>query len=395
MIRNSHSSPARIRSLVLLVVIGFTAAISDSCPQAFAQESDLLTQVAANSGGDLDGRGTPEARAQRVAADGGNQASEDAVALALAWLAAQQLPDGGWDFSSPHSGGALKSGRNGATGMALLPFLGAGQTHKQGKYQKTVQEGLDYLQSQMNKDGSLFDGGYMYAHGIASICLAEAYAMTHDKRLRVPAQAAMNFIISFQDKVGGGWRYTPGQPGDTSSVGWQLMALKTGQMGDLAINPQTLQGVDKFLNSVQANEGGNYGYTTPSAAPGTSAVGLLCHMNLGWKKDHPGIEKGIEFLSKTGPSPGNMYFNFYATQVMHHYEGAPWQKWNNVMRDQLIKSQAKTDGPLMGSWRLQGGDPGSPSGGRIYCTAMCCMTLEVYYRHLPLYRQPAAQGDAR
>ena len=28
-----------------------------------------------------------------------------------------------------------------------------------------------------------------------------------------------------------------------------------------------------------------------------------------------------------------MYYNYYATQVMRHWEGEEWEKWNKVMRD--------------------------------------------------------------
>jgi hypothetical protein len=357
-----------------------------------AIKSDLLTKIGTLSGSDLSGRGNPAARAQLLAQGGGNKASEDAVALALAWLASQQMPDGGWSFDFGASGGTLKTGRNGATGLALLPFLGAGQTHREGKYKRTVQGGLYYLSMNMKKDGSLIDGGNMYSHGIASIALAEGYAMTQDKGLHAPAQMACNFIMSAQDKVGGGWRYSPGQAGDTSVVGWQLMALKSGHMGYLAINPQTVAGATNFLNTVQSNSGGNYGYTGPGQGQATTAVGLLCRMYLGWKKDHPGIEKGIEFLDKTGPSKGNMYYNYYATQVMHHYEGEQWKKWNGVMRDFLVNTQEKANGPLQGSWLLKG-DHGSERGGRLYCTAMACMTLEVYYRHLPLYKKQSTDNE--
>ena len=39
------------------------------------------------------------------------------------------------------------------------------------------------------------------------------------------------------------------------------------------------------------------------------------------------------------------------------------------------------------------GDHGSDSGGRIYCTSMATMILEVYYRHMPLYGKQAAEDD--
>jgi hypothetical protein len=80
-----------------------------------------------------------------------------------------------------------------------------------------------------------------------------------------------------------------------------------------------------------------------------------------------------------------MYYNYYATQVMNQYGGELWERWNKVMRDQLVNSQARAGCPA-GSWFFGGGGHGSQRGGRLYCTAMAAMTLEVYYRNTPLYR---------
>ncbi len=185
------------------------------------------------------------------------------MAAALNWLAAHQERDGGWDFDhtkGPCKGqcthpGLLPPSRNGATAMALLPFLGAGQTHKEGKYQETVGRGLAFLIRQMklaNGMGDLSDaGGRLYSHGLATITLCEAYAMTNDQELMQPAQLALNFIVYAQDPVGGGWRYEPHQPGDTSVLGWQLMACKSGHMAYLKVPRKTILGASKFLDFVQ------------------------------------------------------------------------------------------------------------------------------------------------
>jgi hypothetical protein len=339
-----------------------------------------------------------------VRANGGNDASEAAVAAALQWFANHQLPDGGWNFdhrmgqcngrcSQP---GGLTTGRNGATAMALLPFLGAGQTHMEGKYKKNVEYGLMYLMRSMKVEGghgALSEpGGSLYSHGLASIVLCEAYAMTQDRKLMGPAQLALNHIVFAQDPVGGGWRYTPKQPGDTSVVGWQLMALKSGHMAYLNVPPNTIKGAMMFLDSVQSDSGARYGYTGPGAGQATTAVGLLCRMYLGWKHDHPALERGVQNMSAQGPSKtANMYYNYYATQVMRHYEGEVWDKWNTEMRDWLVSTQAK-EGHERGSWHMDG-DHGAERGGRLYCTSMATMILEVYYRHMPIYGKQAAEED--
>lgn len=371
-----------------------------------APQTDLLANLGALEGDAFAGRGAGRERLARLG--GASEGSERAVALALQWLANHQLPDGGWSFDHTKAGGCnnqcrnpgnLADARAAATALALLPFLGSGQTHREGKYAKNVRAGLYYLITNRMKvsaeGGSFFEsGGSMYSHGLAAIVLTEAYGMTHDKVLAAPAQQAINFIANAQDPVGGGWRYQPRQKGDTSVVGWQLMALKSGAMAYLQVPKVTIQRAQVFLDSVQADGGAAYGYLDPGEGPATTAIGLLCRMYLGWDKNNPALVRGIQRLSNWGPStskagPGrnNFYYNYYATQVMRHWEGEEWKKWNAVMRDYLVETQAQK-GHEAGSWFFEDSvDHGKERGGRLYFTAMATMILEVYYRHMPLYRK--------
>ena len=367
-----------------------------------APRNSLTKPVGAVMGSGVEGRGGAN-KAALARAGGANDASEAAVAMALRWMADHQMPDGGWNFDHRlgacqgrcADAGKMTTARNGATGLMLLPFLGSGQTHKQGEYKEVVKRGLYYLVHNMkpkNGGGDLSDGGNLYSHGICSIVLCEAYAMTKDRELMAPAQASINYIVFCQDPVGGGWRYSPKQPGDTSAVGWQLMALKSAHLSYLAVPPPTVVGAVKFLDSVQADSGSKYGYTSPGAGQATTAVGLLSRMYLGWKKDNGALQRGWQYLAQTGPSKTNMYYNYYATQVMRHMEGDEWTKWNKEMRDWLVNSQSK-NGHEKGSWMMKGGDHGAESGGRMYCTSMATMILEVYYRHMPIYAKAASEED--
>jgi hypothetical protein len=370
-----------------------------------APSSDLLQQVGAIGGkaGGLGGRSGSQ-RAKLVQAGGGNKQSEQAVEAALKWIALHQMPDGGWDFDlknvpscggqCSHGGGGGKAERGAATSMALLPFLGRGYTHREGPYKKQIEAGLGFLASITTKQNgkAYLPGGNMYSQGLAGIVLSEAYAMTQDQRLGPPAQLALNFIMSAQDPVGGGWRYSPRQPGDTSAVGWQLMALKSGHMAYLNVNPVTVKKAIEFLNTVQADDGAQYGYTGPGGGYGTSAVGLLCRMYLGWKKDNPALQRGVDRIAKKGPSH-DLYYDYYATQVMHHVEGERWIAWNTKMRDGLVKAQHKV-GHEAGSWYdSYDGGHGAHVAGRLYCTSLATMILEVYYRHLPIYGKSSVEEE--
>src|SRR5207244_1946905 len=154
---------------------------------------------------------------------GGNSDSEACVAAGLKWIAAHQAPDGHWSLRrfSDHGpcdcGGAGDSDNDvAATAFALLPMLGAGQTHRvspdkaTNRYAKNVDKGLKYLLLKQNKDGAFYVSAsgntHMYAHGLATIAVCEAYGLTADPALRRPAQLALNYIARAPSPEGG-WRY--------------------------------------------------------------------------------------------------------------------------------------------------------------------------------------------
>ncbi|MFH1265770.1 MAG: prenyltransferase/squalene oxidase repeat-containing protein, partial [Planctomycetota bacterium] len=305
---------------------------------------ELFPAADAPVGGGLDGRGG-EARARLVEQGGGTRESEAAVERGLRWLFTYQRDDGSWNFDhnkGRQSGFSRNPGTvastTGATAIALAPFLGAGYTHLGGEYQDTVQRGLYYLKSRalVTSGGADLQEGTMYAQGLSAIVLCEGYAMTGDPGLKDIAQQALDFIDYAQDKRGGGWRYTPGSPGDTTVTGWQLMALKSGEMANLHVRSPNVFLACRFLDSVSCEDGARYGYMTTDPRKTTTAIGLLSRMYTGWRRSNPGLRVGVSYLSEWGPSEENMYYNYYATQVMRHWGGPEWEKWNPKMRDYLV-----------------------------------------------------------
>ena len=345
------------------------------------------------------------ARRELLIKYGGSDNSEAAVMAALKWLAAHQMADGSWSLQpETHmrcrgqcgNPGSMTQARVAATSLALLPFLGAGNTHQEGRYKQNVRSAVYFLMHQIQKTragGALNEpSGAMYSHGLASIALCEAYAMTHDRALAEPAQAVVNFICFAQDPMGGGWRYQPQTPGDTSVSGWQIMALKSARMADLNVPARVIGGASRFLDSVQSAGGARYGYTGPDNLPSMSAIGLLCRMYLGWRQDTPALKQGVEELAALGPNMNDLYFTYYATQVLRHWGGPLWEKWNAALRDPLVALQSHA-GHEAGSWYIEKGDVGSRVGGRLYCTSLATMILEVYYRHMPLYTRKTTHEE--
>jgi len=180
---------------------------------------------------------------------GGNEISEARVAAGLKWISEHQDSRlGSWSLHefNKHARELVKvegskeqkwvakacncqTGSNrhddtAATAFALLPYLAAGITHKSANpdpekpatrdYTKVVKGGLDYLKSVQGQNGNF--GGTMYSHAIATIAYCEAFGLTGDTSLKLVAQKAINYIEFAQDPNGGGWRYSPKSPGDTS-----------------------------------------------------------------------------------------------------------------------------------------------------------------------------------
>jgi hypothetical protein len=343
---------------------------------------------------------------------GGSTDTEKSVSLALKWLALHQDPQSGaWTLA--HSAvckgqcdhpGRRQGSLNAATGLALMCFLGAGQTHKEGEYKETVFKGLSFLISNMkfqNGRGSWYVGDGqkglddMYAHGIASIVMCEAYGMTKDPALHDAAQAGINYLAYAQNGSTGGWHYAPQGQGDTSVVGWQMMALKSGAMSGFSIDLDVVRKANYFLDQMAFDEGASYHYdferkrTKAPYNQSTTACAVLCRMYSGMPKDHPSIQAAVAKFSKAGPSKTETYYNYYATQVLKQVGGKEWETWNTRMRDQLLSTQTTT-GHAAGSWFWDDGYH-TDTAGRLYTTCMATMILEVYYRYMPLYSEQSQE----
>jgi hypothetical protein len=324
---------------------------------------------------------------------GGNDITEAAVGLALNWLAKQQDKDGFWEFDGSH-----KEDRIAATGMALLPFLAAGESPSTGeKYKETVSKGLDYLTSKINPTGQFGKAG-MYSHAIATIALCEAAGITQDDKLKKTAKQAVEFIVKAQ-AGNGSWGYAANLEGDTSIVGWQIQALKSAKLAGIAVPEKALDQADAFLVSVSDDNESGYGYRTKGSTYTLSASALLSRMFIKNITKGPWIARGIKKLwDEWKPDKGNwdMYYYYYATQVVHFFDGKDWhQHWNPAMREILLEKQwtarNKAKEADIGSWPKDAQFIGS-SCGKLGTTCLACLTLQVYYRHGPLGKRDAEGG---
>lgn len=406
------------------------------------------------------------ARGETARARGGSPASEAAIERGLLWLARHQAANGAWLFEHPHcidpfghpsqqclcrTKGYIEGHTKASTSIALLPFLGAGNTHLDGPYKEVVYRGLEQLKTildielkELHPDNPNFVStfsGDLYGYGLTTLVMAEAFGMTGDPDLERYVNALTVFLARHQHPLGG-WRYELGQPGDITVTGWQIVALKSSQLAGAAVHSDIFRQADKFLDSltppaplsrpgrtqVVANKIGGmsrdptrYHYlasfansTTREPGECTSAVGLLCRLYTGWSSNDPRLLKGVSQLLKSNTHPALLlYRNFYLAQILLHIDHPAWEQWNRRNRDYLVRMQVTETTRMnqrnpafgsppceIGSWYLT-----NPNGttknairdrhlapaGRLAHTALAILTLEVYYRLLPIYKPVAIE----
>ena len=336
------------------------------------------------------GNRSPGARGAARREFGGSGVAEGAVLRALRWLKKEQHSDGSWPKNKPAM-----------TGLALLTFLAHGETPASEEFGPSVEKGIRWL-----IDNQQANGGWprSYQHAIAAYAICEAYSLTRVPMLRDTAERAVEIIIRGQNPTGG-WRYAynPGDPDDTSCMGWCAQALKAAKMGDLNV-----EGLDDSIKlAIQgfkknAHPEGGFGYTGPGKS-GLTGIGVLCMQLLGASQE-PEVRRGLVALEDatfnwepTGKFNKNYYW-YYITQAKFHTGGKTWNEWNSKFAEVLVKNQTVIedaiigpDGELkdIGFWDMEQELSGHTDGPTMN-TALCALQLQVYYRYLPTYKTPEA-----
>jgi hypothetical protein len=372
--------------------------------------------------GSIGGRLARESKQTLLARYGGTDAVEDAVSRGLGWLRQAQQPDGTWgaaggmgkeppggpggdDVGSAAGGGETIA----VTATALLPFLAEGYSHKRppkgeealAELCQTVEQGLVALAKAQVRSRDASDGffgasiaGGMAGHCLATMAFCEDVGLSRDSTARVNAVQGVKFLQAAQDTARGGWATAPGEPGDLIITHLAIAALQAAQQAGLAVKGQTLRRAADFLKATAVKDDD----------PEFAATRLLSGILLGWPQDDPEVSAGIATVMQHLPPAepqglGPLTFLHRATRALHQSEAAGFDLWNQRMRDHLLRTQRRDD-ELAGSWDPPDEDGGNRQG-RVVTTAVALLTLQVYYRHLPLVRQverptrAAADGDDR
>ncbi len=359
------------------------------------------------------GTRTGGGRKDMIQKHGGTPATENAVNKALQWLAYHQAADGHW-------GEAKNDPTVFLTSISTLAFLGAGHSERAGQYKDNVTRAVRWLRSTPIQGRPLPNGvsnrndGYSIA--VMTMALAEAAGMGNVPETRAAAQKAVDYCTEVHQNGSGssklGWRYGPREQGDLSVSGWFIMALKSAKVAGLHVDPHSLEGAARFIDSVQfkapdpevvpgydAAYGPIHGYSYmplgQTIVPGVGrmkltmgsdcchTIGNLCRIFMGGKLEDlkPSITYFVKKFGAPEPGKEHLYYWYYGTLCTFQAGGDVWKEWNEGMQKSLLPTQMMI-GENAGSW-LPTGDY-SAMWGRVGQTALSTLCLEVYYRYARL-----------
>ncbi len=339
-----------------------------------------------------------------------------AVRLGLGWLARHQDEDGKWDPDGfvghdkvlpvcDGPGNALYE--PGLTGLALLAFLGSGQTHKHGEHREAVRRALLWLKSAQDPDGCFgqrVSSHFTYNHAIAALACVEAFGLTASPLFKESAQRGLDFIESCRNPYLA-WRYgVRPQDNDTSVSGWMTLALAAGKTAGLRVEEEAFQGMRAWLDKVTDPDSGRVGYTARGTGPARpmdrmdrfpaekseslTAVGIHSRLLMGEDaaRSEP-IRMGAALLLGCLPAwddaghSVDFYYWYHGTLAASRLGGETWTAWSAALTAAILPRQRKDSESFAGSW--DPADAWGADGGRIYSTALLTLCAEMVARGVP------------
>jgi hypothetical protein len=190
-------------------------------------------------------------------------AAEDA---SIRWLKVHQKPDGSWDPGGstvrhefdPQEAGPTQSDI-GATSLALLAILTTGDTHKTGRYRKTVRSGMKILVKFQKSDSALVSESGPDLHrqrALATLALTEVYRKTHSPLFQAAAQHGIDVLVRDRPAVR-----------DAKTRAWILLAFSSARLGGLDVPAEA--GLDDALREFSApNDSTEWFFATLAAFRG-------------------------------------------------------------------------------------------------------------------------------
>ncbi|MBI4232368.1 terpene cyclase/mutase family protein [Candidatus Peregrinibacteria bacterium] len=308
-------------------------------------------------------------------------ATEKAIKDGLAWLAANQNPDGSWGKDYPVA----------ITSLAGLAFMAGGNLPDRGEYKDNVRRALEYITSQQGASGFVNEGNgkKMHSHGYATLFLAELYGMvSRDSAstidlddLKWRLKKAVNIIESCQHSSGG-WFYYPAPSGDENSVTITVVqALRAARNAGIKVNSDVVNRAVAYVKNCSNSDGGiAYSLSDRTSTFAITAAGVSVLNYLGEYKGEE-VQAGLAYLKRAyeDPTPSgkdgyDYYEDFYAALAFWNSGSEDWVLYFPRIRDELLSEQKPGN-----FWESPYGDD--------YATALSTLILQIPYRLLPIFQR--------
>jgi hypothetical protein len=180
-----------------------------------------------------------------------------------------------------------------------------------------------------------------------------------------------------------------------------VMALESARLSGIELPETALPRAREFLQQAFDQQQGWFRYNHKRSRlqsgwptlPASTPAAAFCLQLLGDTASDPAIATAIEYTVARAPEEyrryeddefvqrgqGNVYFWYYGTLCCFLAGGDAWQRWNERLRTLLPAAQDQ-DGSFapIDVYAQYAGDT---RRDRSYTTAMCVLSLEIYYRY--------------
>jgi hypothetical protein len=294
--------------------------------------------------------------------------------FAMVWLTRHQSADGRWSASGfeeacegKRCGGARQDvGDAEATALALLTYLGAGETHNSGAFKESVKAGLRGLKALQNDEGWFVAAHDRRAQAICALAMMEAYWTTGSRLWKPSAERALALLVGSQPST------------DPETAALEACVLASAR----AAEALPREG-DAIIAGARRNLA-SFGLPGPSM-PRVTALLLGARTLLVEKASESadlvaGAQALTEHLAWVGDSglghtidPMTTYFT---TIAAFRVGGPTWKSWNSRLEALVIDTQVHG-----GSWDPAGDAATHEKRSRLTTTVLQMLTLEIYYRY--------------
>jgi squalene cyclase len=312
--------------------------------------------------------------------DGVTKETSSAIQNGLDFLAREQNKDGSW-----RTGGGFGQYPVVMTALAGLALVGAGSTPERGPHAKHVRRAVNFTLAQQQPNG-LFaapseEARSMYGHGFGMLFLSQVYGMEEDlerqRRIRVALERGIQLTARSQSNDGG-WLYTPDAAGDEGSVTvTQVQALRGCRNAGILVPKETIDKAIRYIERSQMPDGGiSYSVRSRGSRPAITAAACAVLYNAG-QYDSPMAEKAFKFAWQYCKPTGSSDGHYFYTQL--YMSQACWQKGDEYWRKYYPDIQRFLLRTQQGNGSWQG-----DSVGLVYGTSIALLILQLPFNHLPI-----------